>query len=561
MTDSIRLGGLRMDYVWLLGRSWLVENSWLLGANCLGALAGMLIVPLPSQALEFVSLPVGVVPDPANSQQVLLQQGRERGVRQGDRGRIIMQGFTVVEGTDFKPMELPFTIISVSDSSAIASLPFPISGYHPIAADVTIRSFDAGDFFEVPTLESTAADSADLPSSDPAGVEADMANPDAFLSRYSNSERLCGSDVAAALLEVPPNHCIRLSREDRLVQAIVSGQAPDNVTVADAIGIAALYQDDARLREVVRLSFLQPDSARTHVAIGQEYLRFHHYQQALTWLSELPTDVTPFLQSAAFHSQMYAAYQLGEYEMTVLLGDRLTDLTSDRQNLIAAAHYQLGNVDQAVEILADLPPLDSIRNNYAIALYEQKQAALNTCLAIDDPDDCNATLIGELERQQQSRDLLENVATPFPNQRHNLAVLDVHRGELANAMDEFLTLNQEIATDQDFVPHITQLKDSLLQYIENHQASMEFLEEASLETGTGIPGFADDAAAIAGQLAGIGSFLPVALFNVIALASVEEQQATIIEFLNQELTSYYATDLEMVPIVRPPDLVGTSPYS
>ena len=207
-----------------------------------------------------------------------------------------------------------------------------------------------------------------------------------------------------------------------------------------------------------------------------------------------------------------------------------------------------------------LRPGAGIRNNYAISLYRQEQRSLAACLEVDDEDDCNATTEGELERQAEARDLLEDAIEASPVQQHNLALLDIQRGYLADGMNRFLAVNAAIAADTDFTPFNTHLKQSVLQYIDNHQVSMDFLEEVSLQAGSGMPGFADEAVGIAGQLAGIGSFLPLALFNLISIASIEEQQKAIIDFLNEEMTGYYAADLDFIPVVRFPDLVGTSPY-
>ncbi|WP_017326974.1 lipopolysaccharide assembly protein LapB [Synechococcus sp. PCC 7336] len=542
-----------------------VGISMALTAGCLGAIASS------ARAFELTEVPVGVVPDPANPQQVLIQQGRDRGIRIGDRGAIAIQGYTVVDGisgADFGVTQLPFSVVAVSERSAIARLSYPVFPYRPLAARVSVLTVRPTDLKQIPLAEQRDTSNA-VPPPASTTPEADTAVESPFPvlatshATWANpiGTQLCGREVGGAYAAiVSETQCAQVTREDILVQAIVSGQNPADVAPADAIGADALYDTDRRLQDVVRFYFLRPDTARARVAIGQEYLRFHHYEQAQQWLAatEVPAS-QPNLLEDLLHSRTYATYQVGNYEGAIALGTQLENPSSDQLNLIAAAHIQSQQYGRAATLLNELPPLDEIRNNLAIAFYQLDLAEIEACA--EAPEEvCLPASEEEPLRQQRARPLLENAAEQSPAIAYNLAILDIRQGSLSQAMTDLLTLHASIASHSELDPLTARIKDEMRLYIDNHNASMDFLQEFAVGGG-GLPGGVGDAVGLAGQVAGIGGFLPLALFNVVSFAVAQEQKQALIDRIHLQLTVLYAEELELIPMVRSPDPISANPFS
>ena len=330
-------------------------------------------------ALGYREIPVGIAPHPSQPDSILLQQGKNSGLRLGDRGTLTLQGYSVTESAGFQTTNIPFTVVELNGSSATARLPISIQSLQPISASIDILDIHPSDLrppattvpqAPAPTVpqnpsRQAAAQVSDssttLASSSPSGNRANGESLSVVSREWFDSGRMqvCGARLGGAFAtSIPSDKCGRVNREDLLVQAIVSGQHPADLSPADAFGAAQLHRSDSRLIDVVRFHFLRPDTPRARVAIAQEYLRFHHYQQAIDWL--LPLAQVDFqddrLEDAAIHSYMYAAYHAGLYDEVIAFGERLVEPTADQTNLVAAAHYQQQNYTATVETLEGLPP-------------------------------------------------------------------------------------------------------------------------------------------------------------------------------------------------------------
>ena len=559
-------------------------------------LASCTISPNLVRSLGYREIPVGVVPHPSQTSLVLLQQGETSGVRIGDRGTLTLQGYAVTESARFESTEIPFTVVEVNGTSATARLPIPVASLEPISATVHILDLQAEDLHPPrpnlpvvrqppPSARQSQPGAGDIP---PATQPVSSSQPLAVASEWfdSSSFQVCGADVGGAFAEAwPDDLCARVTREDLLVQAIVSGQNPADVAPADAIGATALHRGDQRLMDVVRFHFLRPETPRARVAIAQEYIRFHHYQQAMEWLASLAAEDLndARLADAVTHARMYAAYQSGDYAAAIAAGERQVDATTARLNLIAAAHYQQQNYDAALEILADLPPLEEVLNNQAIAYYQRDRPLLEDC---DGDDFCLAAgeyVAGEARRQQQARPILDGIAEPEPVTLYNRTVLDIQRRQLSQAMETLLAIHRDVdsadtalpANSLDslaadslasnslvvYDPALTQLKLELLQYVSNHEDSMSYLAELSWNGGSGLPAELGNAVGMAGSLSGVGSFLPLALFNLVSHATEQERAEALIEVIQLELTALYAGNLDLIPLVTPPDPISINPFA
>ncbi|MGK7908841.1 MAG: hypothetical protein AB4040_16655 [Synechococcus sp.] len=553
-----------------------------------------------AQALEYREIAVGIVPHPSQDDLIILQQGESSGLRLGDRGFITLNGYSVTESAHFESTDIPFTIIELDERSATAQLATPIQPLSSISASILVLDILPTDlqppnpnlpiaspsgsastgrqagFSPMPVSDSN---SNAIASSESVATDLSQSTQRLVLNRdwsEPNTTQLCGPEVGGAFFaSIPPDLCAQVSREDLLVQALVAGQHPAEVDPADAIGVTALHRGDARLRSVVRFYLRNPDTPRARVALAQEYLRLQHFQQSLAWLADM-TDVEfadPRLSDAATHSQMYAAYHTGDYATTIALSSQLVEPTSYQRNLVAAAQYQLKEYDAAIDTLADLPPLTEVLNNHAIVRYQLDRPVL------DCDDECSSeeAIAAETQRQYAARPLLEGISKPHPISSYNLAVLNIHQRELSEAMNQFLEIHREITATTPaepsstvspamlepppFDPTLNQLKLELLQYVENHDDSMAYLAQLGWEGGTGLPADLGNVAGIAGSFAGIGSFIPLALFNLASYASAQQQQEAIVDHIQYELTSLYGSDLDLLPIVRPPDPASIDPFA
>ena len=555
-------------------------------------LASCTIFPNFARSLGYRDIPVGVVPHPSQTGLVLLQQGETSGVRIGDRGTLTLQGYAVTESARFDSTDIPFTVVEVSGTSATARLPIPVASLEPISATVRILDLQAEDLHpprpNLPVVrqplpsarQSQPGTGGDIP---PATQPVSSSQSLAVASEWfdSSSFQVCGADVGGAFAAAwPDDLCARVTREDLLVQAIVSGQNPAAVAPADAIGATALHRGDQRLMDVVRFHFLRPETPRARVAIAQEYIRFHHYQQAMEWLASLVVEDLndDRLADAVIHARMYAAYQSGDYAAAIAAGERQVDSTTARLNLMAAAQYQQQNYDAALDILVDLPPLEEVLNNQAIAYYQRDRPLLEDC---DGDDFCVAVgeyVAGEARRQQQARPLLDGIAEPEPVTLYNRTVLDIQRRQLSLAMETLLAIHRDVASagtalpanslDSQasdslvvYDPALTQLKLELLQYVSNHEDSMAYLAELSWNGGSGLPAELGNAVGMAGSLSGVGSFLPLALFNLVSYATEQERAEAVIEVIQLELTALYADNLDLIPLVTPPDPISINPFA
>ena len=555
-------------------------------------LASCTIFPNFARSLGYRDIPVGVVPHPSQAGLVLLQQGETSGVRIGDRGTLTLQGYAVTESARFDSTDIPFTVVEVSGTSATARLPIPVASLEPISATVRILDLQAEDLHpprpNLPVVrqplpsarQSQPGGGGDIP---PATQPVSSSQSLAVASEWfdSSSFQVCGADVGGAFSAAwLDDLCARVTREDLLVQAIVSGQHPAAVAPADAIGATALHRGDQRLMDVVRFHFLRPETPRARVAIAQEYIRFHHYQQAMEWLASLAVEDLndDRLADAVIHARMYAAYQSGDYAAAIAAGERQVDSTTARLNLMAAAQYQQQNYDAALDILVDLPPLEEVLNNQAIAYYQRDRPLLEDC---DGDDFCVAVgeyVAGEARRQQQARPLLDGIAEPEPVTLYNRTVLDIQRRQLSLAMETLLAIHRDVASagtalpanslDSQasdslvvYDPALTQLKLELLQYVSNHEDSMAYLAELSWNGGSGLPAELGNAVGMAGSLSGVGSFLPLALFNLVSYATEQERAEALIEVIQLELTALYADNLDLIPLVTPPDPISINPFA
>ena len=554
-------------------------------------LASCTIAPNLARSLGYREIPVGVVPHPSQASLVLLQQGETSGVRIGDRGTLTLQGYAVTESARFESTEIPFTVVDVNGASATARLPIPAASLEPISATVRILDIRTEDLHpprpnlpvvrqSPPSARQSQSGAGDIsPASQPASLSQTLSVASEWFD--SSSFQVCGADVGGAFAASrPDDRCARVTREDLLVQAIVSGQNPAAVVPADAIGATALHRGDQRLMDVVRFHFLRPETPRARVAIAQEYIRFHHYQQARDWLAPLaPEDLNDArLADAVTHARMYAAYQSGDYTAAIASGEHQGDATTARLNLMAAAHYQQQNYDAALDILEDLPPLEEVLNNQAIAYYQRDRPRLEDC---DGDASCLAAeeyIAGEGRLQQQARPLLDGIAEPEPVTLYNRTVLDIQRRQLSQAMDTLLALHRDVASADAalpansldslvadsltvYDPALTQLKLELLQYVSNHEDSMAYLAELSWNGGSGLPAELGNAVGMAGSLSGVGSFLPLALFNLVSYATEQERAEALIEVIQLELTALYASNLDLIPLVTPPDPVSINPFA
>ncbi|MEL7086419.1 MAG: hypothetical protein AAGM36_18205, partial [Cyanobacteria bacterium J06597_1] len=110
-------------------------------------------------------------------------------------------------------------------------------------------------------------------------------------------------------------------------------------------------------------------------------------------------------------------------------------------------------------------------------------------------------------------------------------------------------------------PALNQLKLELLQYVSNHDDSMSYLAELSWNGGSGLPAELGDAVGLAGSLSGVGSFLPLALFNLVSYATEQEREQALIEVIQLDLTALYAGNLDLIPLVTPPDPISINPFA
>ncbi|MGK7912214.1 MAG: tetratricopeptide repeat protein [Synechococcus sp.] len=535
-------------------------------------LASCTILPGLAKSLGYREIPVGVVPHPSQANLVLLQQGKNSGVRIGDRGTLTLQGYAVTESARFESTEIPFTVVELNGTSATARLPISMPSLEPISAAIRILDIQTEDLHpprpNLPPVPLTSSDEQSAEWFD------------------SPSFQICGVDVGGAFAASrPSDRCARVTREDLLVQAIVSGQDPVEVAPADAVGATALHRNDRRLMDVVRFHFLRPATPRARVAIAQEYIRFHHYQQAINWLAPLSAaDVSdPRLADAVTHARMYAAYQSGDYTSAIEVGKRQVEDTTARLNLVAAAHYQQQDYAAALQILSELPPLEEVLNNRAIAYYQQDRSVLEDCGddALDAEESCLSAdeyFAIEARRQQQARPLLGGIPDPEPVSRYNRAVLDIQRQQLSEGMETLLAIHRDVAGASNslpassfdvlgddslsiYDPALNQLKLELLQYVSNHDDSMSYLAELSWNGGSGLPSELGDAVGLAGSLSGVGSFLPFALFNLVSYATEQERAEALIEVIQLDLTALYADNLDFIPLVTPPDPMSINPFS
>ena len=580
------------------------EKAWLV----VGALlAGCTVSPGLARSLGYREIPVGVVPHPSQANLVLIQQGGNNGVRIGDRGTLTLQGYAVTESARFESTDIPFTVVELTDTSATARLPISMPSLEPISATIHILDIQTEDLQPPrPNLPPVPQNPASARQSRPASVERSSASqaapsdqPLEVVSEEwfdSPSFQICGTAIGGAFsTSRPGDRCARVTREDLLVQAILSGQDPADVVPADAIGATALNRGDRRLMDVVRFYFLRPDTFRARVAIAQEYIRLHHYQQAINWLEPLAVDDVndPRLADAVTHARMYAAYQTGDYTAAIEAGERQVEQTTDRQNLVAAAYYQQQEYDAALEVLSELPPLDEVMNNQAIAYYQRDRPAFEDC----EDESCVSAedyIAAEAQRQQQARPLLEDISDPDPVPLYNRAVLGIQRQQLAQGMETLLAIHRDVASANASLPAISpsfqsdfgaqsvhsltgdlrsedalalydpalnQLKLELLQYVSNHDDSMSYLAELSWNGGSGLPAELGDAVGLAGSLSGVGSFLPLALFNLVSYATEQEREQALIEVIQLDLTALYAGNLDLIPLIAPPEPISINPFA
>lgn len=566
-------------------------------------LAGCSVSPGLVRALDYREIPVGVVPHPSQANLVLIQQGGHNGVRIGDRGTLTLQGYAVTESARFESTDIPFTIVELTDTSATARLPISMPSLEPISATIRILDIQTEDLQPPrPNLPPVPQTPASARQSRPASVERSSASQDAPSSQPlevvseewfdSPSFQICGTAIGGAFsTSRPSDRCARVTREDLLVQAIVSGQDPADVVPADAIGATALNRSDRRLMDVVRFHFLRPDTLRARVAIAQEYIRLHHYQQAINWLEPLAVDDwdDPRLADAVTHARMYAAYQTGDYTAAIEAGERQVEQTTARQNLMAAAYYQQQEYDAALEVLSELPPLDEVMNNQAIAYYQRDRPVFEDC----EDESCVSAedyIAAEAQRQQQARPLLDDISDPEPVPLYNRAVLGIQRQQLSEGMETLLAIHRDVASTNASLPAVSssfqhdfgaqsvhslrsedalalydpalnQLKLELLQYVSNHDDSMSYLAELSWNGGSGLPAELGDAVGLAGSLSGVGSFLPLALFNLVSYATEQEREQALIEVIQLDLTALYAGNLDLIPLVTPPDPISINPFA
>ncbi|MEM9566720.1 MAG: hypothetical protein AAF974_00290 [Cyanobacteria bacterium P01_E01_bin.34] len=569
-------------------------------------LASWTVFPSLARSLGYREIPVGAVPHPSQANLVLIQQGVDNGVRIGDRGTLTLQGYAVTESARFESTDIPFTVVDLTDTSATARLPVSIPSLDPISATLRILDIQTEDLqpprpnlplvSQPPSSErqarSTSSARFSVSQPAPSSQSLNVASEQWF---DSPSIQICGADIGGAFATSRPrDRCARVTREDLLVQAIVSGQDPVDVAYADAIGATALYRSDRRLMDVVRFHFLRPDTLRARVAIAQELIRFHHYQQAINWLAPLAIDDLgdPRLADAVTHARMYAAYQTGDYTIALEAGERQVERTTARQNLMAAAYYRQQDYNAALEVLSDLPPLDEVLNNQAISYYQRDRPVFEDC----EDESCLSAeeyIAAEARRQQQARPLLDDIADPDPVPLYNRAVLGIQRQQLSEGMETLLAVHREVVSaSAPFAvspssrsvssspqldsltsdvrsgdamslhdPALNQLKLELLQYVNNHDDSMSYLAELSWNGGSGLPAELGDAVGLAGSLSGVGSFLPLALFNLVSYATEQEREQALIEVIQLDLTALYADNLDLIPLVTPPDPISINPFA
>jgi tetratricopeptide (TPR) repeat protein len=468
------------------------------------ALALSLLVTLPATAAS-VSIKAKVTGNQNNGARgvsiLSLDKGSKDGVKTGAKGSATYAGFTDAKGANqvfSKPMALPFTISRPDTSTSNGIAPFP-KGLPPIIGNetpATIISYvpdkpkkiNISIPIQLPpkgkaTSGQKAAETAPKPPKkvskkppkktqaiSPSTTSPSTSEP---VNQTPEPEDFCASQYGGT--STNRQFCLRVDKSDIISQAVLSGQLPGEIDPQEGQGIAQQSDwVDPRLSAVAKRYGDNPGDPVAQLALGQEYLRFNHYEKASQFLASIQDPGTDDeFSDLLTHSRMFANYASGQYDQVIQDAANIKNkaLAQPMLNLQAAAYTANGNTEEAEKILLGLMSTSEVLNNRAINTHIQNK-----------------------DHPEAVRPLFDQALTANPDNLsvvNNLAILDIEQDQFGKAYERFAAIYEQVAPINTSDPVTLSLKRSTLWYVNNYQINEDYVTQEKipldvLQTATGV---------------------------------------------------------------------------
>jgi tetratricopeptide (TPR) repeat protein len=530
------------------------------------ALALSLLVTLPVTAAS-VSIKAKVTGNQNNSAKgvsvLSLDKGSKDGVRTGAKGSATYAGFTDAKGANqvfSKPMALPFTISRPDASTSNGIAPFP-KGLPPIVGSetpATIISYipdkpkkininspipspskgkntsgqKAGETTAKPSKKVGKKPLKKTPTTSPSTSEPDQ--------KAQEPEDFCASQYGGT--STNRQFCLRVDKSDIISQAVLSGQLPGEIDPQEGQGISKQSDwVDPRLSAVAKRYGDNPGDPVAQLALGQEYLRFNHYEKASQFLASIQDPGTDDeFSDLLTHSRMFANYASGQYEQVIQDAANIKNktLAQPMLNLQAAAYTASGNTAEAEKILSGLMSTSEVLNNRAINTHTQDK-----------------------EHPESTRAFLDQALTANPDNLsvvNNLAILDIEQDQFGKGYQRFAAIYEQVAPINTSDPVTLSLKRSTLWYVNNYQINEDYVTQEKipldfLQTATAAQGAVMISKAIFGGRITSGD---IAGFLAGVIGSSIQQQK--VNDAIAKVRSNFLDNLSMLPTVSGPLQVNLS---
>ncbi|MBC7880959.1 MAG: tetratricopeptide repeat protein [Anaerolineae bacterium] len=530
------------------------------------ALALSLLVTLPVTAAS-VSIKAKVTGNQNNIAKKIsilnLDKGSKDGVKTGAKGSASYLGFTDAKGANqaFKaPMILPFAISKPGTEASDGIAHFP-GGLPPIISSgtpATIVSYvpDKPRKIDINQPIPGSAKTKNPPSQKGGNA---TAQPPKKVAKKPPKK----TQPPAQLIPKPPiqtvepldfcasqyggtttnrQFCLRVDKSDIISQAVLSGELPGEIDPQEGQGISKQsdWVDD-RLSAVAQRYGNNPNDPVAQLALGQEYLRFNHYEKASQFLANIQDPGTDDeFSDLLTHSRMYANYAVGNYEQVVQDAANIKNKTyaQSMYNIQAAAYAASGNTTASEQILSGLMSSSEVLNNRAINTHTQDK-----------------------DHPEAARALFDQALTINPNNLsvvNNLAILDIEQNQFGKAYGHFAAIYDQVAPINNSDPVTLSLKRSTLWYVNNYQINEDYVRQQKipldvLQTATGVQAGAMILKTILGGKVTSGDITGL-LFGLVGSA-IQQQK------VNDAITKVrnnFLDNLTMLPTVSGPNQVDLS---
>jgi hypothetical protein len=298
---------------------------------------------------------------------------------------------------------------------------------------------------------------------------------------------------------------------------------------------------DIRLNAVAHRYGENPNDPVAQLALGQEYLRFNHYEKASQFLANIQDPgIDDEFSDLLIHSRMYANYVAGYYDQVIQDAANIKNKTLAQPmfNLQAAAYTASGNTAQAEQVLSSLTSTSEVLNNRAINTHTQDK-----------------------DHPEAARVFFEQALTVNPNNlsvANNLAILDIEQNQFGKAYERFAAIYDQVAPLNTTDPVTLGLKRSTLWYVNNYQINEDYVTQEKipldvLQTATGVQAGAMILKTLLGDkvtATDIGGLIFGVLGTAIQQQKVNEAVA--------KVRSTFLDNLSMLPTVSEPPQVNLS---